>query len=134
MGFSPPEFPRQPELPPGSSSPEPAFVPATPQRDPLWRYVILFIGTVITTTDAGANHYLSFYQGFQASFNPFAWWEQLVGGLWYSVPILAILGCHELGHYYACRYYGVASSRPYFLPMPLLLTGALDACVRLRQP
>jgi membrane-associated protease RseP (regulator of RpoE activity) len=134
MGFSPPEFPRQAELPPGSSSPEPAFVPATPQRDPLWRYVILFIGTVITTTDAGANHYLSFYQGFQGSFNPFAWWEQLVGGLWYSVPILAILGCHELGHYYACRYYGVASSRPYFLPMPLLLTGTLGAFIRIRQP
>ena len=134
MGFSPNEFPRQPELPPGSSSPDPALVPAIPQRDPLWRYVVLFIGTVITTTDAGAGHYLSFHQGFQGSFNPFTWWEQLIGGLWYSVPILAILGCHELGHYYACRYYGVAASRPYFLPMPLLLTGTLGAFIRIRQP
>ena len=58
----------------------------------------------------------------------------MIRGLWYSVPILAILGCHELGHYYACRYYGVAASRPYFLPMPLVLTGTLGAFIRIRQP
>ena len=58
----------------------------------------------------------------------------MVRGLWYSVPILAILGCHELGHYFACRYYGVAASCPYFLPMPLVLTGTLGAFIRIRQP
>jgi membrane-associated protease RseP (regulator of RpoE activity) len=54
--------------------------------------------------------------------------------LWYSLSILAILGCHELGHYFACRYYRVDSSRPYFLPMPFLLTGTLGAFIRIRAP
>ena len=57
-----------------------------------------------------------------------------VRGLWYSVPILLILGSHEFGHYFACRYYGVDASLPYFLPMPVLLTGTLGAVIRIRQP
>ena len=52
-------------------------------------------------------------------------WALLVRGLWYSVTILAILGSHELGHYFACRYYDVDASLPYFLPAPLPLTGTL---------
>ena len=48
---------------------------------------------------------------------PFA--ALLVRGLWYSATILAILGCHELGHYFACRYYDVDASLPFFLPVPL---------------
>jgi hypothetical protein len=47
--------------------------------------------------------------------------------LWYSAPILAILGAHEMGHYLACRYYRVDASLPYFLPAPFLLTGTLGA-------
>ena len=120
----------------GPPSPELTYTPPAqePRRDPLWRYVVLFLLTVYTTTAAGAGHYLSFYLGFGGGFNPFTRLELMERGLWYSVPILAILGCHELGHYFACRYYGVASSRPYFLPMPLLLTGTLGAFIRIRQP
>jgi membrane-associated protease RseP (regulator of RpoE activity) len=62
---------------------------------------------------------------------PFA--DLLVRGLWYSATILAILGCHEFGHYLACRYYGVDASLPYFLPAPLL-TGTLGAVIRIREP
>jgi membrane-associated protease RseP (regulator of RpoE activity) len=59
--------------------------------------------------------------------------DLLLNGLWYSVSILAILGAHEFGHYYACRYYGVDASLPYFLPAPLPLTGTLGAFIRIRQ-
>jgi membrane-associated protease RseP (regulator of RpoE activity) len=104
------------------------------QRDPLWRYLLLFVLTIYTTTAAGARHYLSFYLGLGGGLNPFSTTELLLHGLWYSVPILAILGCHELGHYFACRYYNVAASRPYFLPVPFLLTGTLGAFIRIRQP
>ena len=146
MGSSPAEFPEPPDLPPGDPpSPAQAGPPAgghyvnvpaipEPQRDPLVRYVILFLATVYTTTSAGALHYLSFYQGFGDSLNPFTSGELLIRGLWYSVPILMILGCHELGHYLACRYYGVAASLPYFIPMPLVLTGTLGAFIRIRRP
>ena len=58
----------------------------------------------------------------------------LVGGWAYSVTILAILGCHEFGHYFACRYYDVDASLPYFLPLPITLTGTLGAFIRIREP
>ena len=137
MGSSPAEIPEQPDLRPiGPWSPQPTYLRPVPEprRDPLWRYIVLFLLTIYTTTAAGAGHYLSFYLGFGGGFNPFNYWEQMVRGLWYSVPILSILGCHELGHYRACRYYGVAASRPYFIPMPLVLTGTLGAFIRIRQP
>jgi len=83
---------------------------------------------------AGGLHYVSFIVGFSNLVPAMSFASLLLHGLWYSVSILAILGCHELGHYYACRYYGVDSSRPYFLPMPFLLTGTLGAFIRIRSP
>ena len=56
-----------------------------------------------------------------------------VHGLWYSLTILAILGCHEMGHYVMCLRYNVDATRPYFLPAPLPLTGTLGAFIRLRS-
>ena len=58
----------------------------------------------------------------------------LIGGWLYSATILAILGCHELGHYVACRYYDVDASLPYFIPMPISITGTLGAFIRIREP
>src|SRR5205807_6699494 len=55
-------------------------------------------------------------------------------GFWYSGTILAILGCHELGHYLACRYYDVDASLPFFLPFPISITGTLGAFIRIREP
>lgn len=115
-----------------------AYVPPVPvshrRPESAWRYVVLFLLTVVTTTYVGAAHYQSFYLGFSGTALPFSVWQLLVRGLWYSASILAILGAHELGHYYACRYYGVDASRPYFLPAPLPLTGTLGAFIRIRQP
>ena len=108
--------------------------PGDERRDPLWRYIVLFLLTFLTTTFVGAAHYAGFSLGLSAGTPPFTEAELFVRGLWYSVPILAILGTHEMGHYLACRYYGVDASRPYFLPMPLLLTGTLGAFIRIRQP
>jgi membrane-associated protease RseP (regulator of RpoE activity) len=48
-----------------------------------------------------------------------------------------ILGAHEFGHYFACRYYGVNASLPYFIPFwfpGIGLTGTLGAVIRIRQP
>src|SRR5262249_42476415 len=58
----------------------------------------------------------------------------IIRGLWYTATILAILGCHELGHYFACRYYDVDASLPFFLPMPVVMTGTLGAFIRIREP
>ena len=64
----------------------------------------------------------------------------LVGGL------LSILLAHEMGHYLACRYYGVDATLPHFVPspwfpvvgwsiwQPLSMVGTFGAFIRIRSP
>jgi membrane-associated protease RseP (regulator of RpoE activity) len=103
-------------------------------QDRVWRHVALLVATIATTTLVGANHYASFQSDFGAHQVPLVLSSLLVRGLFYSGTILAILGCHELGHYFACRYYDVDASLPFFLPAPLPLTGTLGAFIRIREP
>ncbi|MBI1896536.1 MAG: site-2 protease family protein [Acidobacteria bacterium] len=56
----------------------------------------------------------------------------LADGLPFSLTLLAILLAHELGHYVACRYYGIDASLPYFLPAPTLI-GTFGAFIRIRS-
>jgi membrane-associated protease RseP (regulator of RpoE activity) len=106
--------------------------PPFPRQRP-WRHIILFLLTVATTTLVGAEHFASFYLDFGSRDADLSAWQFMLNGLWYSGSILAILGAHEFGHYYACRYYRVDASLPYFLPAPLPLTGTLGAFIRIRQ-
>jgi membrane-associated protease RseP (regulator of RpoE activity) len=57
----------------------------------------------------------------------------LVYGLPYSLTLMTILLAHELGHYFACRYYGIDASLPYFLPW-IPPAGTLGAFIRIRSP
>jgi membrane-associated protease RseP (regulator of RpoE activity) len=101
----------------------------------VWLHVLLFALTIATTTIVGAAQYAGFLDDFRGSTAlpmPFA--ALLVRGIWYSGTILAILGCHELGHYFACRYYDVDASLPFFIPVPFLLTGTMGAFIRIREP
>jgi membrane-associated protease RseP (regulator of RpoE activity) len=95
-------------------------------EDRVSKHVLLFLLTVATTTLAGAS--------LGARDVSLETVEFLLNGFWYSGTILAILGCHELGHYYACRYYDVDASLPFFIPAPLPLTGTLGAFIRIREP
>ena len=54
-------------------------------------------------------------------------------GLWYSIPVLLILGAHEMGHYLLCRRYNVDASLPFFIPLPLMPTGTLGAVIKIRE-
>jgi membrane-associated protease RseP (regulator of RpoE activity) len=121
--------------PESASVSPPAYVSADPpfRRQRPWRHIILFLLTVATTTLVGADHFASFYLDFGNRAPNMAGWQLILNGLWYSGSILAILGAHEFGHYFACRYYRVDASLPYFLPAPLPLTGTLGAFIRIRQ-
>lgn len=57
----------------------------------------------------------------------------LLDGLAFSITLMTILLGHELGHYFACRYYGIDASLPYFLPFPSPI-GTLGAFIRIRSP
>jgi membrane-associated protease RseP (regulator of RpoE activity) len=97
------------------------------------RHLALFAATFLTTTYA--QSFLAFFIALgQGVFIPGVFgWQFFVGGLWYSVPLLTILAAHEFGHYLACRHYNVDATLPYFLPMPLVLTGTLGAVIRIRE-
>lgn len=100
----------------------------------MWRHLLLLLLTIGTTTLVGADHYYGFITDLGARDLPVVLSDLLLPGLWYSGTILAILGCHEFGHYAACRYYDVDASLPFFLPAPLPLTGTLGAFIRIREP
>jgi membrane-associated protease RseP (regulator of RpoE activity) len=117
--------------PPFSWQPRPKF------QDQVWRHVLLLVLTIASTTWLGINHYLGFISDFSQSpisALPMSSGQLILRGFWYSGTILAILGCHELGHYFACRYYDVDASLPFFLPFPLAITGTLGAFIRIREP
>lgn len=57
----------------------------------------------------------------------------LLDGLAFSITLMTILLAHELGHYFACRYYDIDASLPYFLPCPSPI-GTLGAFIRIRSP
>ena len=55
-------------------------------------------------------------------------------GLSYSLPLMLILLCHELGHYFAARRHGVDASLPYFIPLPPGFgLGTLGAVIGMRD-
>ncbi len=71
-----------------------------------------------------------------ASISPFVafTWPNLLSGLAFSVPLLIILSAHEFGHYFACRYYDVDATLPYYLPAPIPPAGTFGAVIRIREP
>ena len=55
-------------------------------------------------------------------------------GVVFSGTLLAILMAHEMGHYLACRRYGVAATLPFFIPAPpLFLAGTLGAFIKIKS-
>jgi membrane-associated protease RseP (regulator of RpoE activity) len=84
-----------------------------------WLHLVLFLATVLTTTATGA---LAANEGRLLP---------LWSGLSFSVPLMAILTCHEFGHYIAARVHRVPASLPFFIPLPpgIGLFGTMGAVI-----
>jgi membrane-associated protease RseP (regulator of RpoE activity) len=90
-------------------------------------HLALLLATFVTTTLAGGA---AFSQGGGPLLG-----GHFSDGLSFSLPLLTILGIHELGHYAMCRRYGLAATLPYFIPSPLLnLVGTFGAVIRIKEP
>ena len=86
-------------------------------------FLLLLLATLATTTWAGALHH-----GVNLIQEPGRFSE----GLAYSLPLLAILGIHELGHYVVARVHGVKVTLPYFIPIPFGL-GTFGAFIQIKS-
>jgi len=117
-----------------------AYARALPRsRRTLVVAVLLFLATVISTLAVGAQFardYAHNVAPFTDGFSPwsnFARPRALLAGLPFSFTLMTILLAHELGHFFACRYYGIAASYPYFIPFPTIF-GTMGAFIRIRSP
>lgn len=117
-----------PETQSSESPSKPLRLPTFRRQERSWLHLLLFVATLVTTMFWGRMHYAGFVSNFSSELPPVSW----LHGAWYSFTILTILGTHELGHYYACRFYRVDASPPFFLPAPFL-TGTFGALIRIRQ-
>ena len=102
----------------------PAATGAAQRRAAGWVHGLLLVATLLTTTWAGALH-----QGVNLLTRPGEWMR----GLPYSLALLAVLGVHEMGHYFMARRRNVDVSLPYFIPAPIWL-GTFGAFIKMRGP
>jgi membrane-associated protease RseP (regulator of RpoE activity) len=79
-----------------------------------WINLLLFIATAITTTLFGGMFAASVSGRAATSLQII-----LEYGLPFSLTLLAILGVHELGHYFQAKRHGVPVTLPFFIPIPL---------------
>jgi membrane-associated protease RseP (regulator of RpoE activity) len=56
----------------------------------------------------------------------------LVGGFLYSLAIMTILLAHEMGHYLMTRKYGIPSTLPFFIPIPMEPFGTFGAIIKMK--
>lgn len=96
----------------------------TPRRRGPWFHLGLFAATFYSTALASALQ-----QGVNVFADPFA----IGTGLPFAIAVMAILLCHECGHYVMARFHGVDATLPYFIPAPpIVLTGTFGAFIRMR--
>jgi membrane-associated protease RseP (regulator of RpoE activity) len=111
-------------------------------------HLLLFGITCVTTTITGMSWWVashseadspdSFFEPVVRSMRDTANGnlDPLVNGVIFTVTLLAILGAHEFGHYFACRYYGVRATLPFFIPAPPVVTffGTFGAVIKIKSP
>jgi membrane-associated protease RseP (regulator of RpoE activity) len=109
-------------------------VQAWPTTDGVTRWrigvnLVLFILTCASTLFAG----LSFVGSPTFDALRTHGWIGFLAGAPFALTLIAILGVHELGHYFTARHYRASVSLPYFIPAPFLF-GTLGAIILMRSP
>jgi len=89
---------------------------------------LLFLLTCLTTFAAGVSGWQAELLGFDDQFGPQVaeHWQR---GLLYMAAVLAVLGAHEAGHFIAAWLHRIPATLPFFIPVPVLLTGTMGAVI-----
>ncbi len=91
--------------------------------------LIMLILTLASTIYVGSIYASSFVHPGPLSEE----YKLLYGFVFFSLPLMFILGIHETAHYIVARKYKVNASLPFFIPFPYLI-GTFGAFVSLRDP
>src|SRR5713226_7429461 len=91
------------------------------QRKSLAIAILLFVLTLISTLAVGAQFASSYASGKTPNIDDLfsnytvmlAHPQLLLAGVPFAFTLISILLAHELGHFFACRYYGISASYPY---------------------
>jgi len=89
---------------------------------------LLFLLTCLTTFAAGVSGWQAELLGFDDQFGPQVT-EHWQRGLLYMAAVLAVLGAHEAGHFIAAWLHRIPATLPFFIPVPVLLTGTMGAVI-----
>jgi len=100
-----------------------------PKPTKVWGNVLFFILTVLSVMFTGAVSYAG-----DIPTNPTDWFSFMLNGLPFAVALMAILVCHEFGHYLAGKYHKTVVTLPFFIPFPLSLFGTMGAFIQLKEP
>ena len=135
------DFPTDPAARPGQSwvarPPGPEYPP--PGAAPFhWREWILpsflLLATILSTTYAGLFYVAGDVGLIRMLFSVASHPHLLLQGASFSFTIVMILLAHEMGHFLACRHYGIRCTPPYFLPLPISIAGTMGAFIRIKSP
>ena len=94
--------------------------------------LVMLILTIFSTLYAG--YYFS--GDFVAPGNDVFWRTVFYGFIFFTLPLLTILGVHEFGHFIVAKHYNIRASLPFFIPfIPLAYSiGTFGAFISLRDP
>jgi membrane-associated protease RseP (regulator of RpoE activity) len=90
---------------------------------------LLYLLTCLTTFAAGAVGWQPLLLGVDDAGVAAAVTGHWDRGLLYMAAVMAVLSAHEAGHFVAAKLHGIPATLPFFIPMPVLLTGTLGAVI-----
>lgn len=96
-----------------------------PSARTIAKHFLLFVVTFVCVTFVGI-----FWVGHTA--NADTYWEMWPQGALFAVLLLAFLGTHEFGHYFAAVYHNVKVTLPYFIPLPVGI-GTMGAVIKIEE-
>ena len=104
-----------------------------PDRKTIFKHTLLFLITFISVsvtslTFVGQTAHIEEGAGIWGSL--VSMWPE---GALFAVLLLAFLGIHEFGHYFAAVFHGIRTTLPYFIPLPLIAIGTMGAVIRIKE-
>lgn len=130
--MQPDPFPNDPQTPAAPAEARELAARRRRSRSPEIRRLrlqaLLYLLTCLTTFAAGVVGWEPMLLGFDDDMLP-KLGQQWPRGLAYMVAVMAVLTAHEAGHFIAAWWHRIPATLPFFLPVPVLLTGTLGAVI-----